>query len=310
MNVIYDDDQIRKTIDADFPSLKVEKLKLLSGGWSNYTYRINDDLLFKFPKNHPANLCIKREMALLSYLGEHFHILPPVEFVGAVPGDHPWTYFGYRMLPGVFLANFYSPALNRETRSAILKQLARFLSVLHQAPIEKAIECGLETLSFEGVTVSDLAAIRTMLPGKLPLDQHSWLIDLFCEYLDDVDNFRYAPAVIHGDLRPDHALFDSDKKKLVRVIDFGGAMIGDPDYDLMYLLDAFGPTFIMDLLEHHPHPNPPKLIRKLRFFLVWETVHLILHGLNHQRDDEIRRGLNALETSYHADQLCTKGPTY
>ena len=301
VSVMYDDDQIRKTIDTDFPSLKVETLKLLSGGWSNYTYRVNDDLLFKFPKNDAANRCIKREMALLSYLGEYLQVLPRAEFVGAVPGDCAWTYFGYRMLPGVFLSNFYSQALDRETRTAILRQLARFLSVLHQAPTNRALECGLESLSFKGVTTSDLAAIRNMLPGRLPLSQHSWLVDLFCEYLGDEDNFRSASVVLHGDLRPDHILFDIEKKQIVRVIDFGGAMIGDPDYDLMYLLDAYGPTFIIELLEHHPHPNPPKLIRKLRFFLVWETVHLILHGINHQRDDEIKRGLNALEISFQAD---------
>lgn len=301
INVTYDDDQIRQTIAADFPALRVERLKLLSGGWSNYTYQVNDDLLFKFPKNNAANLCIEREMALLSYLGEYFKTLPRAEFVGRVPGDHAWTYFGYRMLPGVFLSDFYSENLSRETRTAILKQLAEFLSTLHQVPIEPAIASGVEALSFQEVSTKNLRAIRTLLPDRLPLAQLSWLIDLFTEYLTDEDNFRFGSVVLHGDLRPDHFLFDAEKKQLIRVIDFGGAIIGDRDYDLMYFLDTYGTPFIMELLEHHPHPNPTKLIRKLRFFLVWETTHLILHGINHQREHDVQRGLRALETYYQGN---------
>jgi aminoglycoside 2''-phosphotransferase len=297
---MYPEERIKRIIAADFPSLRVEKLKLISGGWSNYTYRVNDDLLFKFPKNSAANRSIQREMALLRYLSAHFQILPQTEFVSQLLDDHGWSYFGYRMLPGVFLSNLYSDGLNQEIRSRILKQIAQFLSVLHRVPIENVKDCGVEELSFKGITMGDLAAVRDKLSTRLSPTEHSWLIDLFCEYLADDDNFRSVSAILHGDLRSDHMLFALDSYRLVRVIDFGGAIIGDPDYDLMYLLDGFGTSFIFDLLEYYPHPNPQKLIRKLRFFLVWETVHLILHGIRNEKEDEVNRGLRSLRTSFTA----------
>ena len=301
VNIVYSTEQLMQIINADFPALKVEKLTLIGGGWSNYAYRANDDLLFKFPKNRAASSSIRKEVALLGILHQRLQIVPQAEFVGRLSdGREDFDYFGYRMLPGVFLSNFYSDALDRPARAAALEQVARFTAALRQLPVEQAEACGVEALDFKEVCAADLSAVRGELAAVLPADEHSWLADSFVVYLSDEENFEYAPSMLHGDLRPDHILFDATRRRLTRVIDFGGAIIGDPDYDLMYLLDEYGASFVHAFMEYHPNPNPPGLIRKLKFFLDWEMVHLLLHGVRNGKEGEINTARKFLRRSFQA----------
>lgn len=295
---MYSAEQIMQIINADFPALKVERLTLIGSGWSSYAYRANDDLLFKFPRNKAAGSSIRKEIALLGLLRQHLSTAPRAEFVGQTGDGHDFTYFGYRMLDGVFLSNFYSDALERPARAAALEQVAQFLAALGRLPVEEVKACGVEALNFKEVCTADLSAVRDELPDFLSADEHSWLADSFVEYLSDEANFDFAPAMLHGDLRPDHILFDAARRRLTRVIDFGGALIGDPDYDLMYLLEEYGEGFIHALLEHRPHPNPPRLIRKLKFFLDWEMVHLLLHGVRHGKEDKMNTARKFLRRSF------------
>ena len=297
---MYSPEQIVRIITADFPSLKVEQLTLIGGGWSNYAYRVNDDLLFKFPRNRAAGSSIRKEVALLALLHRHLSIVPRAEFVGRAVGEENPAYFGYRMLPGVFMSDFYSDALERPSRAAVLRQVAHFLAALRQLPVEEVKACGVEELNFREVCTADLSAVRDRLHGVLLPDEYSWLVDSFVEYLSDEVNFKFAPAALHGDLRPDHILFDAARERLTRVIDFGGALVGDPDYDLMYLLDEYGADFILNFMQYCPHPNPPGLIRKLKFFLDWEMVHLVMHGIRHGKEDKINKALKFLRRSFQA----------
>jgi aminoglycoside 2''-phosphotransferase len=51
------------------------------------------------------------------------------------------------------------------------------------------------------------------------------LLDL---YVREPALHAYHPALLHGDLSPDHILDDATADRLTGIIDFGDACLGDP----------------------------------------------------------------------------------
>ena len=109
---------------------------------------------------------------------------------------------------------------------------------------------------------------------------------LYEGYLGDSSNFDYRPTLIHGDLSPEHIIYDKSTRKVAGILDFGDVEIGDPDYKLQWLYAHYGDGFLETDLDRNPHPAPVKLLRKLPFFNRANTVGDILIGL-HRDDPEI-----------------------
>lgn len=73
--------------------------------------------------------------------------------------------------------------------------------------------------------------IRRRVFPLLDTREQQWTQRLFEGFLNDERNFEFEPVLIHGDLSPDHILFDREKGVVTGIIDFGDMHIGDPAYD-------------------------------------------------------------------------------
>lgn len=103
--------------------------------------------------------------------------------------------------------------------------------------------------------------------------------------LDEIDTLTgYAPALVHCDLGPEHLL--CREGRLVGVIDWGDAKIGDPAVDYGWLLNGPFPDYEVDndlrrraLIYHRLGP--------------WFEVE---YGLRTERPEWVRSGLAALRS--------------
>lgn len=77
--------------------------------------------------------------------------------------------------------------------------------------------------------------------------------------LDDISRWKFAPAVVHGDLAPENVL--TGNGQVISVLNWSNAHIGDPAIDLAWLYSA-APEASLDTLEEayaigrHERPDP------------------------------------------------------
>jgi aminoglycoside phosphotransferase (APT) family kinase protein len=63
------------------------------------------------------------------------------------------------------------------------------------------------------------------------------------------------------------------------VIDWGDVSIGDPDYDLAFLAQRLGPSFIEGLLGYFEHPDPARLFEKIASMIIFNAIEDVFIGL-------------------------------
>lgn len=114
-----------------------------------------------------------------------------------------------------------------------------------------------------------------VLPLLSPQDGAA-LTHLIERFLADERNFAYTPCLLYADFAPEHILYDVDSREVAGIIDWGDLAIGDPDFDLLYLRQDYGEAFVRRLLTHYPHPDPTRLLAKLRVFDACDYVDTIV----------------------------------
>jgi aminoglycoside 2''-phosphotransferase len=100
---------------------------------------------------------------------------------------------------------------------------------------------------------------------------------VFDSVLGDPRQLEDAPRVVHGDLWPEHVLFDQAAGCLSGIIDFGQAGLGDPAGDLGNLLQVYGETFVRRMLP--AYPEAARLLPRARCYSHARELEWVLRGL-------------------------------
>jgi len=95
--------------------------------------------------------------------------------------------------------------------------------------------------------------------------------------LDGQIDLRYEPVLIHGDLGVYHILYDPIQGRLIGIIDFGVAGLGDPASDFACLIQALGESFLQRMARFS-HAIQPALDRA-RFRAGALELEWALHGI-------------------------------
>ncbi len=114
-----------------------------------------------------------------------------------------------------------------------------------------------------------------VLPLLAPRDGLG-LARLIERFLGDERSFAHTPCLLYADFAPEHVLYDRAARAITGIIDWGDLAIGDPDYDLLYLRQDYGEDFVRRLLVHDPHPEPARLLEKLRVFDACDQMNTIV----------------------------------
>jgi aminoglycoside 2''-phosphotransferase len=270
--------RVRTELAQAFPDLPVRDVAFLGSGVDSAAYLVNGEWVFRFPKRAAAARALGREVALLTSLAEYLPVaVPRFAYLGRQAGTGR-LFAGYPIIRGQPLTADLFLSLAETDQERVLATLAGFLRGVHGFPVAAAAAAGVPELSTRAWVRSRWSRGRASVLALLAPRDAAALAGLIRGFLGDARNFAYRPCLLYADFAPEHILYDVDRKSIAGIIDWGDLAIGDPDFDLLYLRQDYGEAFVRRLLAHHPHPEPARLLEKLRVFDACDHVMTIAAG--------------------------------
>jgi len=279
-----------------FADLTPNEIRPIHGGWAYWTFEVDGRLIFRFPRDEGTAEDLGRELRLLPALAPTVSFrVPEPRWVGSWNG-HP--FWGYRKIEGRPLG-----AGDPNARAVLLGELASMVAELHSFPTHLACEL----LGMEGTTrawkaryeaLRDEAAERVvpLLGGRAS----SRMGKVFAAFLRDP--FDFTPVLVHGDLGAEHVLVDSRDRRLIGLIDFETARIGDPAIDFVGFWITLGPERTAAIVGAYSTPIDSELVNRVRHYWWMGSLHAVLSGLDEERQDIVEDGLRELHRRLPLDR--------
>lgn len=285
----------KRAIVKAFPQLAIHHIQLESSGWDNVVAVVNHEIVFRFPRRPEVARMLEVETRLLPELRKAVSLpIPQIELLSRGCKAFNSIFVGYRLIPGEPLTRtLFQQIYSTELAQRLACQLANFLSELHSFPIKRAVELGVPRTTDQDLWANFYAEIQKKVFSLLEAHEREWTRQLFGTFLDDERNFRFTPVLLHGDLNPDHVLFDKKTGLISGIIDFGDVRIGDPIYDFQFRQD-YGEVFWQALLTHYQLKIDEAFLRRLEFYARRLPLGEILYGVTCGAPKHIASGLQAL----------------
>jgi aminoglycoside 2''-phosphotransferase len=285
-------EKYRAAIEEKFPQLEVKKIEYISEGWDSVGCRVNEKLLFRFPKRSEVAHNLLKEIKLLPRLAPALPLaIPQFSYVSTEPGKNfPFAFVGYELIEGEQMENFL-PEIEQEEwwRPA----LGRFLTALHAFPVEQALECGVSEVMIYGEG-SKVESWRDSLEDfflrtrehVFPLiseERQDEIANYLEDFLEEERYFAFEPKLVHADLNGEHVLLDLQNKKVNGIIDFGDCGIGDPALDVW---DS--------VLPYYGGKVDETWAERRHFYVRLPALHSVIFGSEHSDPALVEYGLNQL----------------
>ncbi len=212
------------TLRACFPDLEFRRVRVVEDGWDSLVLDLDDRWIVRFPRRPEVERWIERETALLPELAPtlpvaipHFELIARDGLVCA----------GYRKLLG-------SPATGGIGERAG-DDLGRFLGALHGFPLHRARALGVPC--FDAAVWRDHFTqlcddFRRRVFPLLRTGERERAETLFAR----IGTLEFVPTLLHADLGPAHVL--CCRGRVIGVIDWSDARVGDPALDLAWCLNG------------------------------------------------------------------------
>lgn len=225
-----------------FPRIgAVAPLRRLGEGFSSLVVETAGAIVFRIGKNRLSAEGFAKEARLLPALASYLPIsIPKPEWFVASSADFPYGVMGYRKLPGQTLS---PDLLRKENEGTIAADVARLLVALHSFPVDRAEELGIPSAGDpRSVAESVREEVMPTLHTALTKVEYAKVCNWWDSFARDAQMLRYTPTLRHCDLWYENLLLDDDASKVIGVLDFEAADIGDPALDFaaqQYLGESF-----------------------------------------------------------------------
>jgi aminoglycoside phosphotransferase (APT) family kinase protein len=202
---------------------------MLGQGWDNTVHLVGDQWVFRFPRREQAVDGVRREIAVLPWLGPQLPLPIPVpELIGSENG---WPFWGGRLVPGTEMVG-----LPEAGRATVAVAVGRFLRALHDTDPPAVLRAALPTDPMQRAN----PAVRGTVTRR-------WLAELDRADLPDLESLLDEaaglgdptghPRLTHGDLHVRHLMVEGGGAS--GVIDWGDVCLADPSVDLSLAFSAF-----------------------------------------------------------------------
>jgi aminoglycoside 2''-phosphotransferase len=238
-------------IRASFPTLTLDSVRYNPDGLANAVVIVNDELVFRFPKDEGGRAALVREARALELVRRY--VSTPVPYFERQADD----FVMYRLIRGEPLYRHGILRQAENVQEQFVEQLAMFLRQLHSIPRDEAVRAVGEPVEPEpDYWLKCYQDAQRHLYPLLWADQRHWIDDLFTPVLDgSLDMAQVTPALIHDDLAAYHILHSPDQRRITGVIDFGMARLGDPAADFALIISTYGESFLKRMGSYDPAIN-------------------------------------------------------
>jgi len=272
-------DRFRERIHAVLPALHVSSMLLAEQGQNNDVLRVNEDLIFRFPRYSEGIERLEREANLLRIVVKHATLPVPDPFVASFEIKEAGSAFmGYRAINGSPLEHDALRAFRDEVSvQALATDLAMFLRTLHNIPLDE-IPSGFTQDQFH--PRQEWADLYTRIQLKLfphmSPAARAWATVHFEEFLHDPRNQEITSVLVHGDFGPTNILTNSSRSAVTGIIDFGSAHQDDPAVDLA-AVSTVGQGFLNYFMW--VYPGIESALHRVRFYKGTFALQEALFGI-------------------------------
>ena len=210
-----------------FPTLEFRDVRIVEDGWDSLVLDLDGEWIVRFPRRLDVEQWVEREMALLPELAVTLPVAVPRFELVARNGV---VCVGYRKLAG-------SPA-SSDLGERTGEELGRFLSELHGFPVARAQALGLPCFdppAWREWFSSLCEDFRRRVFPLLRSGERKRAESMFVR----IPELDFVPVLVHADLGPEHVLCRDGR--VVGVIDWSDARVGDPALDLAWCLHGTPP---------------------------------------------------------------------
>lgn len=278
-----------------FPDLQVASIVSIPElGADSDVVVVNEEWVFRLPRNPKVVALITKEIALLPELAPTLPVaVPRFEFV-----CEESAIVGYRMIRGEPL----SADLIAEAGDYVVgTELGRFLTSLHSFPVATAQRLGVPDAPAEPARCLETCErFRSVVGPMISTAERRAAEAIMNEVFDDPDAFSFEPVLVHTELNSEHLLF-SDRARLAGVIDWSDCAIGDPVLDITWLVNEERGSLGSALLSAYERPRDPAFERRARlYFQIIGPFWQIEFGVESGQSDYISNGVATLRERLEA----------
>ena len=236
-----------------YPALAVTTARLVPHGWSNHVLIVNEQLVFRFPRQAATLDARVREVAILRGLAGRTTLpVPDPIYTAWAPRRVGQVFMGYRLIPGQPLWRQTFAALDEATRTRVACQLGTFLRELHDIPIGEAIAVELPVLARRERWTRLYERVQERLFPLMRPRARRAAAHLFESFLAEPTRFSFQLVLTHRDFATSNILIDGAVPQVSGIIDFGSAGLADPAADCAGILSAYGEPFLYQFLAVYP----------------------------------------------------------
>jgi hypothetical protein len=257
-------DEHRAFVEHRWPELGVRTFEPVGDGWDCFTYLVNGEWVFQFPRSPGATESLAKQIAVLPELArEVSSAIPSPEFVSTDP-----VCMGYARIDG--------RPMSADVDGIWPERLGRFLYDLHLTPPEFVGMRALTAATVRDGLRNEVVVLSAHVLPLLSPAERATAERTLTAFLDDDDNFRFATGLTHGDIGPAHVLI-TDAGDLAGVIDWGDLEVGDPVFDLAWVVNAM-PDVGERVLGAYGGPPDDRFLVRSRFAFLLMPWHEVKHG--------------------------------
>jgi aminoglycoside 2''-phosphotransferase len=300
-------DTVADALRAALPELGFDTVESVGEGDYCEAYAVDGEWIVLVARHEGASRSLARSAALLPALAPTLPLpIPDIVYFGRLSAGGR-ACAAYRRIDGTELTPDRFRALPDQDQERCAAGLGLFLRGIHSFPVDVArragaVECIYPFCATEegvaaGVGLEQYQRDLERLLGYPEVDEatRNYCRRILARYLEAAAEEDVPAVLLHGEVSADHVLFDPETRRLTGVIDFNGAIIGDPARDLLYLYEEYGLPFLRTLLDHYPAGDRGRLLARLHFPREWHTVLRLLWALEHayapgvaRRSEELR----------------------
>ena len=255
------------------PELAGDRIVRIGDGWDSEVHVVDGRWVVRVARRPEVAAQLRAEVALLAALAPVLPVAVPL-----IEASGP-DWVAYRWIEGTPVR-----------RGAPAATVAAFLSALHGFPVERAVQAGVPRGDWERAVGELLDDFERRVSPLLAPAERAVAERRFAAFRNDPASFAFRPALVHGDLGPEHLLCGTDGR-LVGVIDWTDARIGDPALDFAWLLNGLGAEFAAELLAAYDGAHDPGLSVRAAFFHLLGPWHEVTYGLDRGLPEYVESGL-------------------
>ncbi len=266
--------ECEEAIRSALPGFSFERVTGEYHGWSFWTFVVDGEWIFRFPRRDGEAQQLEREFILLPTLAARLPAaIPRYDYRGEW-NDRPFG--GYRLIEGAPVKPPPAPG-----DATLAREIGELLTALHNFPTEMAAsrwseaDPGARWLKQQRAFQAECA--ERAFPVLSPRDRMV-ASDLFRRFNRELCNTGAGLTVAHCDLGLEHVL--GRDGHVSGVIDWSDAAIGDPAIDFAGILGSSSSQWLHLVVEYYDRPTGDHFMARVQYYHRVAPLHDVLHGLS------------------------------